>query len=118
MRVLLPLALIGVGLAAWANVPTNDLEPADIALRAGENVVVKGTVSEVFTDPRSQTTFIDMGGAYPFNHFAAVIFPDSARAFPMAASLNGKHVEIAGTVRLYRGKPEIILTAPNQIQMR
>lgn len=119
MRILLPLALVmGLGLAAWANAPKNDLEPANIASRVGENVVVKGTVSEVFTDPRSQTTFIDMGGAYPFNQFAAVLFPDDARAFSAVAMLNGKHVEIAGTVRLYRGKPEIILTAPGQLQAR
>ena len=118
MRILLPLALVGVGVAAWANVPKNDLEPGDVAARAGQSIVVKGTVSEVFTDPRSQTTFIDIGGAYPFNRFAGVIFANDAHAFPAAASLGGKHVQIAGTVRLYRGKPEIILTAPGQLQTR
>jgi hypothetical protein len=75
-------------------------------------------VSEVFTDPRSHATFIDMGGAYPFNRFAAVIFPDSAHAFPAVASLGGKHVQIAGTVRLDKGKPEIVLTAPDQLKAR
>jgi hypothetical protein len=118
MRILLPLALVGVGVAAWANVPKNDLDPADIAARAGQTITVKGTVSEVFTDPRSHATFIDMGGAYPFNRFSAVIFRDNARAFPAVGSLGGKHVRIAGTVRLYKGKPEIVLTAPGQLQTR
>jgi hypothetical protein len=118
MRILLPLALAGVGLAAWANVPSSDLQPADVAAHEGQAITVSGTVSEVFTDPRSRTTFIDMGGVYPFNRFAAVIYAEDARRFPTVASLGGRSVKIAGTVRLYKGKPEIVLTAPDQLKTR
>ena len=113
---LIVLGLAGASLAAWAATPADKLEPRDIGAHVGETLTVTGTVSEVFTDRRSGATFIDMGGAYPFNSFAAVIFSDSASQFPNVASLGGRNVKIAGVVRLHQGKPEIILMAADQLK--
>jgi hypothetical protein len=106
----------GIGLAAWAAAPAERLQPNDIAAHVGQTLTVSGTVSDVFTDRRSGTTFIDMGGGYPLNRFAAVIFADDASTFPGVASLDGRAVKIVGVVRLYRGKPEIVLTSADQIE--
>jgi DNA/RNA endonuclease YhcR with UshA esterase domain len=119
LRYLAPFILAGLGVAgAWALAGSGNLEPGDIAAHAGQTITVTGTVSEVFTDRRSGVTFIDMGGAYPNNAFTAVIFPEAADRFPDASSLDGRTVKIAGLVRLYRDKPEIILRSPKQIQSR
>ena len=63
-------------------------------------------------------TLPDMGGRYPNNHFAAVIFPEDAIKFPDLGSLSGKMVEVTGSVRLYHGKPEIILRRRDQIKAK
>jgi len=119
LRYLAPFVLAGLGLAgAWALAGPGNLEPGDIAAHAGQTITVTGTVSDVFTDRRSGVTFIDMGGAYPNNAFTAVIFPQDAGRFPDMPSLDGRTVKIAGLIRLYRDKPEIILRSPEQIQSR
>ena len=57
-----------------------------------------------------------MGGRYPDNPFAAVIFPEDAGKFPDVGSLSGRVVEVTGSVRLYKGKPEIILRTADQLK--
>jgi DNA/RNA endonuclease YhcR with UshA esterase domain len=119
LRYLAAFVLAGMVLAgAWAAAPADRLEPSDIAGHVGQTITVTGTVSNVFTDRHSGTTFIDMGGAYPDNAFAAVIFPRAAGEFPAVQSLSGRSVKITGLIGLYRDKPEIILTSPGQIESR
>ena len=47
-----------------------------------------------------------------------MIFPEDAGKFPDVGSLSGKVVEVTGSVRLYKGKPEIILRRADQIKAR
>ena len=72
-------------------------------------------MAEVYTS-RSGVTFLDMGGRYPDNPFAAVISPEDTGKFPDVGSLSGKVVDVTGSVRLYKGKPEIILRAADQLK--
>jgi DNA/RNA endonuclease YhcR with UshA esterase domain len=62
--------------------------------------------------------FIDMGGHYPNNVFAGVIFIDDAGKFPGVDSLDGKVVDITGTIKFYQGRTEIILNDPAQIKAK
>jgi DNA/RNA endonuclease YhcR with UshA esterase domain len=62
--------------------------------------------------------FIDLGGRYPNNAFTAVIFSQDAGKFPDVGSLRGRTVEITGRVRLYKGRPEIILRAASQLKAK
>ena len=94
------------------------IAPKDAPAHVGQTVTVEGVVSEVFTSRRSNTTFLDMGGRYPDNVFTAVIFSSDAGKFPNVHALEGKTVDVTGPVRLYRGKPEIILHAADQIRSR
>ena len=87
---------------------------ATAADHVGQSVTVEGIVAEVHVSERA--TFIDMGGYYPNEDFAGVIFPDNYTAFPNATDLKGKTVDISGTIELYRGRPEIILRAANQLR--
>jgi len=94
---------------------TAPITPETAASHVGENATIKGVVAEVYTS-RAGVTLLDMGGRYPDNPFAAVIFPDDAGKFPEVGSLSGKLVEVTGPVRLYNGKPEVILRRPDQIK--
>ena len=81
----------------------------------GETVTVKGAVADVHT-ARSGVTFIDIDGRYPHNAFTAVIFSEDAGKFADVRALSGKVVEITGLIRLYKGKPEIILRSASQLK--
>jgi len=94
------------------------ITPADAAAHVGQTVTVEGAVSEVFTSRRSNTTFINMGGRYPDHIFSAVIFASDAGTFPNVRALEGKTIDDTGRIRLYRGKPEIILHSAGQIGSR
>jgi DNA/RNA endonuclease YhcR with UshA esterase domain len=107
------LAVSGAATAARAAT----IGPADAAAHVGQTVTVEGTVQAVHV-ARSGVTFLDMGGQYPNNAFAGVVFKDDAARLPDLAALGGQVVEITGPVRLYRGKPEIIVKSADQIRVK
>lgn len=86
---------------------------AEAAARIGQTITVEGVVSEVHVSQRA--TFIDLGGRYPNEEFTGVIFSSDVGAFPDVDAYEGKTVDITGTVQLYRGRPEIILSSHDQI---
>jgi DNA/RNA endonuclease YhcR with UshA esterase domain len=94
--------------------PSNTIAASAAASHIGQSITIEGIVSEVHVADRA--TFIDIGGRYPDEEFTGVIFPESYSAFPDVAELEGKTVDISGTVQLYRGKPEIILRSADQVR--
>jgi DNA/RNA endonuclease YhcR with UshA esterase domain len=84
----------------------------------GQSATVAGVVSEVHRTASGNAIFIDIGGRYPDNAFAAVIFADDFSKFPEVDSLDGKTVTVTGRIKDYQGKPEIILNDPGQIRTR
>jgi DNA/RNA endonuclease YhcR with UshA esterase domain len=113
-RLILVLALLLTVAPAYAAT----VRPADARAHVGETVTVEGAVSEVYTARRSDMTFIDMGGRYPNEAFTAVIFSGDAGKFADVHALEGKTVDITGPVRLYKGRPEIILHDAGQIKTK
>jgi hypothetical protein len=57
--------------------------PAEVKAHVGQTVTVQAAVSDVHTG-RAGVTFIGIGGAYPDNDFAAVIFASDRAKFPHA----------------------------------
>ena len=112
-------ALVVVLAAALLATPAvaETIRPADAKAHAGQTLTVEGMVSNVHT-AASGTVFLDMGGRYPDNAFAVVIFAADADKFPDVDALAGKTVEVSGTVRLYRGKPEIVVKSTDQIKAK
>jgi DNA/RNA endonuclease YhcR with UshA esterase domain len=84
----------------------------------GQSVTVEGLVSEVHTARSGKETFIDIGGAYPNQTFTAVIFERSAAVVGDVSGLTGKTVDITGTIQMYEGKPEMIITSRDQIRAK
>ena len=115
-RALLVLA-IGLGISSQA-LAAAPIPSGAAAAHVGETATIEGVVSNVVTLKSSGTILIDIGGVYPNNDFAAVIFSEDAAQFPAAAELGGKTVEVTGPVSLYKGKPEIVLKTGDQLQSR
>jgi len=109
-----------LALAAFIAAPASAaVIPASAASsHAGQSVTVEGVVSEVHTARSGKETFIDMGGAYPNQAFTAVIFAASMSAVGDVSGLTGKTVDVTGTIQMYGGKPEVIITSRAQIRAR
>lgn len=116
--VLIP-SIVVVGIAVMAtSAEAETIAPSDTQKYVGKSVTGEGTVSEVHHAASGKVTFIDMGGRYPNNALAGVIFSDDADKFPDIDSLDGKTVDITGTIKLYQGRTEIILNEPAQIKAK
>jgi DNA/RNA endonuclease YhcR with UshA esterase domain len=111
-RFALALGLIVVATLAKAETIT----PPDAGNYIGKTVTVEGAVSEVHHTASGKATFVDMGGRYPNNVFTGVLFSDDAAKFPDVDSLAGKTIDMTGVIKLYQGRPEIILNDPGQIK--
>ena len=109
------LGLAALATPALAQMPT--IAPADAKAHVGQTVTIEGPVDNVYS-ARSGMTFIDIGGRYPDNVFAAVILTDDSAKFPNVKALDGKVVDVTGAVSLYRGKPEIILKSADQVKAK
>src|SRR5665213_829021 len=107
--------ILGIFLVA-TSAHAETVMPADTQKYVGKNVTVEGPVSEVHHAASGNVTFVDMGGHYPNNAFAGVIFSDDANKFPNVDTLDGKTVDISGTIELYHGRTEIILNDPEQMK--
>ena len=94
------------------------ITPSDAQSHIGEHITVEGIVTEVHHATSGRATFIDMGGRYPNNVFTAVIFADDAPKFSGIDLLQGKTVDITGTITLYKKRPEIILNDAEQIKIK
>jgi hypothetical protein len=82
----------------------------------GKSVEVRGLVVSVRSSPLG-TAFINFGRDYPNQTFAGFIAAGSGIATDQRiAMLEGKIIGIAGTIELYRGKPEIAVTSMIQIK--
>lgn len=112
---MLALVLTALALVAPVKSPPT-ITPADAAKHVGEEVVVRGTISQIAVTV-NLTTHINFGGRYPDHIFTVTIFKAKQTLFPGVRDYEGKVVEVQGLVHLYRGKPEIVLTEPTQIRL-
>jgi hypothetical protein len=81
----------------------------DLAKHTGETVKVCSNVYE--HKDFGSMVLLNMGGAYPNSMFTVVLRGDAK-----GLELNGKSVCVTGKVVDYKGKPEIIITDPKQIE--
>ena len=80
----------------------------------GETATVEGMATEIKVS-RGGTTFIDIDGMYPSQTFTAVVFASDTASVGDLSGMQGRTVDVIGTIRLYRGKPEIIVKSRSQI---
>lgn len=80
----------------------------------GHNVIIEGTIVNTYNSGR--VCFINFGAD---QYFTAVIFGCDFPNFPEPPESYylGKKVQIAGIIKSYKGRPEIIVKTPNQIRI-
>jgi len=68
---------------------------------------------------KSETTHINFGEPFPRHSFSLVIFQRDAESFSYkpAEYLANKKLCITGEVKMYKGKPEIIVNNEKQIRV-
>jgi hypothetical protein len=81
-------------------------------------VTAEGVVDEVHHAASGKVIFLDLCGHYPNYALAIPLFSKDAPKFPDIDSLEGKAIEVKGVIKLYQGRPEIILNDPEQIKVK
>lgn len=88
----------------------------DAAKHYGESATVEGTI--VATHNSGKACFLNFHPDYK-RYFTAVIFASAFPRFPANPEnyYYGKKVRVSGYIKEYKGKPEIILNDPSQIEI-
>lgn len=92
------------------------VSPAEAHNFVRQIVTVRGTVAGVYTSGKGNT-FLNLGAPYPHQQLEAVIFAGDAPLFADIDlhALQGRTVSVTGVVKLYKGKPEIVLNRRDQL---
>ena len=108
-----------IGLLVRGEAPKEAAIPATsaakIAEAKGKSVHVSGRVAKANVSS-SGTHFLNFAGS----DFKVVCLADLAKKFPAggpAALYKGKSIVVTGVVELYKGKPQIKLTSPDQVNV-
>jgi hypothetical protein len=116
MRIALPFALLIVaGRMVAADIPS-----AQAKDHIGETATVCGKVADArYLETGSHVTFLNFDTPFPNHTFTGFIPGDSRAKFgtPEKDYL-GKEVCLTGKIQDYNGKPEIVLSDPQQIKLK
>ena len=93
------------------------LRPEQAKDHVGQQVVVEGVVAQVSHSTKSNTTFLNFCNPYPNYCFEAVIFQSAQAQFPDASNWQAKKVRVSGVVKMYQGKPEVVLDKKQQVEV-
>lgn len=87
----------------------------------GRPATVCGTVVSASHSMKTkgQPTFLNLDAPYPQQVFTIVVWgSDRAKFGAPEVQYMGRRLCVTGTVQAYRGKAEIVATAPGQIELR
>ena len=123
MPVLRPLSRLLVALAgvtlATTSFAAESVPPADARKHVGEHARVCGKVvsAKYAESSRRSPTFLNLDESYPKQVFTAVIWGDARPKFKTAPELlKGHAICVNGTVTLYKGRAEMEVSDPVQIE--
>jgi hypothetical protein len=91
------------------------IDPDQAPTHIGQSVTVSGLVVAVFMS-KAGNVFINFGDKYPHQTFTGWVPEGTPLASdPSLEQLEDKTIKITGTIKIYRGKPEIKITSKDQI---
>lgn len=103
-------------------VPQENIEESDEIISTkdvgdyiGKTVTVEGYVADVVIRPK--VNYLNFDGKFPKHTFTAVIFPKDAENFEDLNVFRNKNVRVKGKIEMYRGRPQIIVNSPEQINI-
>jgi len=111
--------------AAAPRMPAVTLDAADtpgLVAAVGQPAVVTGRVKSVGNTKTNSIHFINFEGV-PRGGFSGIVRKDHYEAIAIGlggelpAALQGKTIELTGTIAIYKDAPQIIVTAPAQIRV-
>jgi hypothetical protein len=116
MRFLLKGVLLAVAVSGFASCAlAADCVPfAEARQHVGKTQCIRGTVLHVKEGSRG-VTFLDFCEDYRICPFTVVVFPSDLKHVGDVRQLQGRTVEIKGTIQDYDGRAEIILRNPQQL---
>lgn len=87
----------------------------------GQSVTIEGEVTGIrfLEDSDRKPVFLNFGEPFPKHTFTVVIFGKDRGKFaePPEKQFEGKRVRVRGTIERYRGKPQIVVEDPAQIEI-
>jgi len=93
----------------------------EAADHVGQKATVCGAVvsAKYATSTRGEPTFLNLDEPYPTQVFTVVIWGSNRAAFgtPETAYTH-RTICVTGTIESYRGKPEIVVRRPDQIEVK
>jgi hypothetical protein len=106
----------------FLNLRSQTIAPEDAKNYVGKRVTVCGKVKSTYKPDKinARPTFVDFGGKYPNNVFSVVIWENDLPKFNYVPKrkLKRKNICVTGEIKLYKNKPEIVVTDPSQIEFR
>ncbi len=116
----LSVALVLLALsAAAAEVGASSIPAAEASGHIGETMQVCGHVASAayLASVKGSPTFLNLDRPYPDQTFTVVIWGSARSSFAGApeTAYDGKSICVTGLIETYRGKPQIVVTAPEQI---
>ena len=117
-----PVLLFALGLlTGQVHADANTISAAEAANHVGESAKVCGRVASAkyATETRRQPTFLNLDRPYPDQVFTALIWGSDRSAFSYPPeSLRGQRICVKGMIELYKGRAEIIVSRPSQIEVK
>lgn len=106
-------------LAGFRSFSQTPITAKDAAKHLNEKVIVCDKIFGGKFLSNSNLTLIDVGGSHPDEQLTLIIRGDDRKKFKTAPEedFKDKKVCITGQVIDYKGKPEIIITDPEQIKL-
>jgi DNA/RNA endonuclease YhcR with UshA esterase domain len=120
MRSLAPSSSLGIALtlsglcSARNNSPTNCVSFAEASQHVGATQCVRGTV-QLVEDGRNGVKLLNFCQEAKACPFTVVVFPADLKKMGDVRQLEGRQIEIKGTVQDYDGRTEIILRRSQQL---
>jgi hypothetical protein len=116
----IPIALVWALSASVINGQTPAQTYGYTALEAakhmGENATITDRIDGVYQSSAGDI-FLSMGGKYPNQLFTAFIPSARASGFFRIQQYEGKIMAVSGRITSYKGKPEILIGSPSQLEV-
>lgn len=96
--------------------PRASYSDVEAAAHIGETATVVGYVASV-RRVASGNVYINLGSDYPRQTFSGAVLGQHDAALDRLGYLEGRKVGLHGVIRLYRGRPEILISSVDQISV-
>ena len=116
MKFIVALVFSFISLSAFSQ---KEVSINDLSGHVGDSVVVTSTVYGGRFLSGNSLTLLNMGAAYPNQLLTVVIRGDDRTKFDEAPEtlFHGKDIQVKGKVEMYNGKPQIVVTTKEQIDI-